>query len=158
MSSIRAVAARPAAFVAGLLLTYFVASLSQSLFIMAALERAGAAFDFVTRVKVVGHDLVGLTFYADMPISYGAQLFIGLMIALVAADSLGRWLPGARTVLCAIAGAAAVATVLWIIQVTFFYHMSLLEGTRGAFGYSAQLVAGALGGLCYARLSSRSGK
>src|SRR4051812_19838259 len=117
MTSFRSIAARPAAFLAGLLLAYFVASLSQSLFIMAALHRAGAAFDFATRLKVMGHDLVGLTFYADMPISYGAQLVIGLLIAFVAADLLGRWLPRARTVLCAIAGAAAVATILWIIQV-----------------------------------------
>jgi len=50
----------------------------------------------------------------------------------------------------AAAGATSVATILYLIDLSFFYDMTLLEGTRGILGYGLQLLAGALGGVVYA--------
>jgi hypothetical protein len=147
----RAVVRHAIAFLACLAATYAIAAISQSLLIMAALERAGAAFDLATRLRVIGHDLIGLTFYSVVKVSYGISLFIGFAIALPIAALLVKHRARApRALIFAVAGAAVVALILLIIQLNFYYNMTLLEGTRGPLGYALQLIAGASGGLTYA--------
>lgn len=138
-------------FLAGFTVTYLMASVSQSLIIMAALERIGAKFDLPTRLQVIGHDLVGLAFYSVVKMSYALCLLVGLALALsVAYVLINRCARLPRTLMFTLAGAAAVALILWVIQVKFYYNMTLLEGTRGALGYALQLFAGAAGGFTYA--------
>jgi len=138
------------AYLACFTVTYVTASVSQSMNIMHMLQGIGIRLPLGTRLQVIGHDLVGLTFWADMPLSYGECLLIGFAIALPIASLICRWVPALRTMIFAAAGATSVATILYLIDLSFFYDMTLLEGTRGILGYGLQLLAGALGGVVYA--------
>jgi len=121
---------------------------------MAALQRVGARFDFVTRLNVIGHDIIGLIADGVAPISYGLALAVGLLVALPTAGVVLCRLSLPRSIVFACAGATTVAAILFIIQINYFYHMTLLEGTRGPIGYGSQLIAGALGGATYAKCTA----
>lgn len=144
------------AFMASVAVAHVFSSVCQSVLVMAALQEVGAEFSFATRLRVIGHDLVGLLFSSDVP--FGFCLLLGFAIALPLAAALVRLLRLPPAVLYPLAGAACVATILHLIQANFFYHMTFMEGTRGAFGYALQLVAGALGGAAFRALRSRGAR
>ena len=140
------------AFLLSALVTYTLASVFQSLFVLQALEAAGAQFSLSVWFYVLVHDLYGLAFGGKY-VSYGQIILIGLFIALVVAALCLRWIPLPRVLIYSMAGATAMATILYLVELNF-YGLTLFAGVRGKLGVSAQLVAGALGGLTFSTVIS----
>jgi hypothetical protein len=107
---------------------------------------ASAAIPFVDRIAWVAHDLVG------MFLPYCAVTAVALGVAFVIAGGLGR-LIGFRVSVFGLAGASA--------SFVLFTAMKWLTGTVGVFGargpagLAAQMAAGALAGVIFARLTRR---
>ena len=139
-----------ASFVVTVVVTYVVACLFQSWFAIQALKAVGAEFTFNAWLRTIGHDLYGLAFNGKY-ISYSQMIAIGFLIALPTAALCNKLLPLPPALIYSVAGATAMATILYNVQ-EFFFDLVLFSGTRGLAGWSAQLVAGALGGLVFSYL------
>jgi len=148
-----AAARRIVAFViAGIVMTA-LGSIAHSFFVQmawsgAAGQAAGAgptAVPFADRVSWAAHDFLGLN-----P-TYGALASAALLIGILAAGRLAR-LTGHRTALFGLGGALAILALFTILR------MSLgtvgIFGARGAMGHAAQMAAGLIAGMLFARLTS----
>lgn len=136
-----------AAFVAAVLAGFAAASIFHSQFVLAGLSGVGAKIGLGDRLRMTGGDLIGL-----LP-SYGAVLAIALVLGFLAAWIVKRWLKPLAPVAYPLAGAAAVATALWVMHRQF--EMTPIAGARGAAGFLFQCAAGALAGLVFAQLRPR---
>jgi hypothetical protein len=56
--------------------------------------------------------------------------------------------------LYSLAGATAIAVILYALQIRFL-GLALITGSRGTAGVACQLLAGAIGGAVFAALSKR---
>jgi len=138
------------AYLVAVLLTTLVGSIVQTQFNLAALATLGAEIGTGLRLRTTLDDLLGFT-----P-AWGGIVAIGLALALPVAAWLGRRRPAWRAALCALAGAAAVYTALWLMQLAL--GLSAVAAARSVGGLLALVLVGALGGWVFARLSARPGR
>jgi hypothetical protein len=145
---------RIVAFVIAAALMVVLGSAAHSFFVQHAWSlaagRAGgtapAAIPFADRISWAVHDLGG------MILPYAATTSIALLVAFLAAGALARF-SGARTFVFGLAGALAIFVL--------FTTMKMMLGTvgifgaRGTIGLAAQMAAGMLAGLAFARLTAR---
>lgn len=139
------------AFVSSVLVAYTLASVCQSLFVLAGLEKAGADLSAGLWVHTIWHDFTQLAFGGKY-VSYGVTIVEGFAIALPVAALIHAWFGVSRMLLYPMAGAAAIAVILYALQVRFF-GLVLVTGVRGSAGVACQLLAGAVGGAAFATLS-----
>ncbi len=132
--------------------TYVAASIFQSLSVLATMERAGADIAMGKWLHTIWHDLYGFTFGGY--VRYGQTIMIGFIIAMPTAATIHKFLGLPRGLLYPLAGAASMATILYIVKLNF-YNVTLFPGTRGMVGFGLQLLAGAFGGAVFATLSKR---
>jgi hypothetical protein len=105
---------------------------------------APAAIPFVDRISWAAHDLFG------MLLPYSAVTSIALFVAFLIAGALAHF-TGSRLIVFGLAGASALFVV--------FTAMRILLGTVGIFGargpagLTAQMAAGAVAGVLFARLT-----
>jgi hypothetical protein len=140
------------AYVVAVLVTYVLASIFQSLSVLVAMNQAGAGFTAGVWLKTILHDLYGFTFLGYA--SYGLGVVIGFAIAMPTAALIHRLSGLPRWFLYPLAGATSMATEMYIIKGNF-YDTTIFPGTRGLTGFTLQLLAGALGGLIFAKLSKQ---
>ena len=140
------------AYLAAVMVAYVAASISQSLSVLAALQKAGAELSIQNWLQTVLHDLYGFTFSGLVP--QGPTIMAGFIIAMPTAALIHKVLRLPRWILYPLAGATAMATILYIVKLNF-YGSPLFPGTRGWSGFGLQLLAGALGGAVFAALSKR---
>ena len=137
-------------YLAAVILAYVAASIFQSLCVLVVLERAGAEIPAGDWLRTLVHDLYGFTFLGYAPL--GPAIMAGFIIAMPAAAIIHKLLGLPRAILYPLAGATAIATIMYIVKINF-YGVTIFPGTRGWYGYGLQLIAGALGGIVFARLS-----
>lgn len=138
-------------FLVAVTVTYVLAAISQTALVLQALETAGASFPLTVWLQTMLRDLYGLAFGGKY-VSYYQTIVIGLGIALPTAALSLKWLPLPRSLVYAVAGATAMATILFVVERNF-YNLTLFAGTRGWPGFCTQLLAGALGGWIFALLA-----
>ena len=139
-------------YLAAVVVTYVAASIFQSLCVLVTLEQAGAEIAMGKWLHTLWHDLYGFTFSGY--VSLGPAVMVGFIIAMPTAALMHKFLSLPRGILYPLAGAAAMATILYIIKLNF-HGVTLLPGTRGWSGFGLWLLAGAFGGAVFARLSKR---
>jgi len=139
-------------FLAAVLVAYIAASIFQSLCVLTALAKAGAELAVADWLRTVAHDLYGFTFSGLVP--QLPTILGGFIIAMPTAALIHKFLKLPRWILYPLAGATAMATILYIIKLNF-YGSPLFPGTRGWSGYGLFLFAGAFGGMVFAALSKR---
>jgi hypothetical protein len=139
-------------YVAAVIVAYVVASIFQSLIVLVALDQAGADIPAGKWLHTLLHDLYGHTFYGYA--SYGLGVVVGFFIAMPTAALIHKFSGLPRWFLYPLAGATAMATIMYIIKANF-YDSTIFPGTRGSVGFGLQLLAGALGGFVFARLSKQ---
>ena len=139
-------------YLAAVLLTYVLASIFQSLCVLAVMVNAGADISVGKWLYTIGHDLYGFTFSGV--ISFGPAVMAGFIIAMPTAAIIHKFLGLPRWILYPLAGATAMATILYIVKLNF-YGATILPGTRGFIGFGLQLLAGAFGGAVFATLSKQ---
>ena len=137
-------------YILAVVITCVLASLFQTWFVLVALEDLGAQLSLDIWFHTGLHDLYGLSFGGKY-VSYGQAILIGFAIALPTAALCHKLVPLPRALIYSLAGATAIAAILFIVKLNF-YGLVLFAGTRGIAGFSAQVAAGALGGLVFSSL------
>lgn len=125
------------------LLTYLMAAIAQSLFVLSALDQMNAEISWPTRLTMILDDIYGLAFAGR--VSFAQVILIGFAVAMPSAALVHRYLKIASIIVYPLAGAVALATILYIVKINF-NDLTLFAGTRGHLGYLSQLIAGAIGG------------
>ncbi|MFN7177536.1 MAG: hypothetical protein ACK4MX_11690 [Thermaurantiacus sp.] len=136
---------RVLALVAAAIAALLVASLAHSLFVQQALREVGARIPPGTAVSTMVRDLLGLA-----P-ALGAVILIALTLGFLIAAVILRLVPQLSEIAWPLAGWAALATALWLMQLA--YGFSPLAGARTAAGFIAISLGGAVGGWVFGRLA-----
>jgi MFS family permease len=135
------------AFVLAVVVTTVVGTIAHTQFVLGRLTDLGIAVPFSERLSMTLHDVVG------MGPMFGAIIGLGFLVAM-AAGALVFWFAGVqRFLIYAVAGAVAVAVALTAMGMV--YDITPIAGARSTAGFVAQMIAGALGGLVFARLSAQ---
>jgi hypothetical protein len=143
---------RVVAFVVAACTMVLVGSAAHSFFVQQAWSKAAgralgtapAAIPFSDRISWAAHDLVG------MIVPYSAVTSIALLVAFLIAGALARF-TGFRVNLFGIGGALALF-VLFTVMRSALGTVGIF-GARGPVGLAAQMAAGALAGVLFARLT-----
>jgi short-subunit dehydrogenase len=143
------------AFVAAAAVMVVLGSAAHSYFVQRAWSIAAAHADGVAaatipladRLAWIAHDLGG------MIVSYCTLTSIALLIAFLIAGAIARF-SGHRSVVFGIAGAAAILVMFTALRLIL--GTVGVFGARGAVGLMAQMAAGLIAGLIFARLSKAS--
>lgn len=130
-------------FLVSWLLTFTLASLFHSQYVVNQLVNVGVLIGFSDRFRLISDDWLGL-----LP-TYGAIIAIALAIAFFVTGLLRRRYHQYGTLLFVIAGITAFAVVLATIE--SIMNINIIAGARG-WGFYAQLLAGAIGGYVFATL------
>ena len=125
--------------------TFSLASLLHSQFVVNELVNVGVKIGPLDRLSLTIDDWVGL-----LP-TYGVIIAVALLIAFSIAGLILKKLPNRRFVLFLLAGATAFAVVLLAMQPIM--NITIIAGAREA-GFYAQVLAGAIGGALFARITS----
>ncbi len=113
-----------------------------------ALGTAPVAIPVADRISWAAHDVAGIF------VLYGSITSIALLIAFLLAGILARFI-GFRAIVFGVAGALALFalfTILWMTLGTVG-----IFGARGPAGLAAQMAAGAIAGVLFARLTEPRG-
>lgn len=129
-----------AAVLAGIL-----GSIVQTQFSLAAIAALGAPVPLDVRLLTTLRDLAG---FAPMLVLLAAG---GFLPAFLVAGLLQRWWPRQRTFLYALAGAMALGVILLLMDATL--PVTAIGAARSPLGVAALVLAGAAGGLAFARLA-----
>jgi hypothetical protein len=105
---------------------------------------APAALPFADRIDWAAHDLL------HMIRSYASCTSVALLIAFLAAGTLARF-TGFRLLLFGLAGALAIFVMFTALKL--FLGTVGIFGARGPLGLAAQMGAGAVAGVLFARLT-----
>lgn len=123
------------------LITYTIASVSQSQFVLTDLASLGVT---ITGNQWLEHTV--LDWWGLLP-KYGSAVFAALFIALYISGWTGRRLQLRRNWLHPIAGGLAMLIILLSMQPLL--DVTLIAGTRSIGGQLWQIIAGIAGGLTY---------
>jgi hypothetical protein len=117
-----------------------------SAMVLAMLTEVGAPLGAGDMARMIIDDLAGFG-----PL-YGALIAVALAIAFLAAAVVTRAVRPLRPVVFAVAGAAAMAVMLTLMEQVFF-GVQLVAGARTPPGFLMQAGAGAAAGLVFAALT-----
>ncbi|MGO2130526.1 MAG: hypothetical protein ACTH4U_17485 [Pseudoalteromonas prydzensis] len=131
-------------FLASWLLTFTLASLFHSQYVVNQLVNVGIEISFSDRVNLTLDDWLGL-----LP-TYGAIIAVALALAFLVTGLLYRKYPKYGIQLFVIAGVTAFAIAL--VAIESIMNITIIAGARG-WGFYTQLIAGAVGGYVFAMLA-----
>jgi len=130
-------------FLVSWLLTFTLASLFHSQYVVNQLVNVGVVVGFNDRVNLTLEDWLGL-----LP-TYGAIIAVALALAFFVTWFIAKKLKNQGIQLFVTAGIVAFATAL--IAIESIMNITIIAGARG-WGFYAQLCAGAVGGYVFAKL------
>ena len=133
-------------FIAAVFVLTVLATVLQSLFVLAALSGVGAQISAGEAAGMIAADLAGLG-----PL-YGAFIAIALLVAFPAGALVHRITPLPRALVFAGAGLVAMAVMLAAMEQVFF-GVQLIAGARTLSGFAAQMLAGLVAGYAFAALT-----
>lgn len=119
-------------------------------FVADALAAVSGPIGLNDRMAMISADLSGFA-----P-TYGALIGGAMLVSLALATLAARFAPGARIILCVLAGAVGVGGVVAGLHAVF--GVPVLAGAREPLGLAAQGLAGAIGGLIFALIAGPAKK
>lgn len=129
------------ALLAAVLVTYLLASISATQFVLREVAALGPEITLAVRVRTTLQDLAGLAG------SYGPLLLLALALAFPVAAGLGRVLPAARLYWYLLAGFVAVVFLHLIMEAVL--GVTGIAAVRTLPGLLSQGFAGAAGGAVF---------
>ena len=136
------------AFAVALALGYVLAAMAATQFVLAQIVALGLPVPLLTRLKMTGQDIVGMS-SLYLPI-----MATGLLLAFLVTGLLIRFAGRKRrTMLYTLAGATALVAANLIMNAVF--AITPIAGARSLWGLAAQGVAGAAAGYGFAIFSAR---
>ena len=128
------------ALVVAALGTYVVGVIVNAQFVMGA---HNVPISFGDRLNMTAFDVSNMWLYYVI-------ILVALLLGFAIASLVKRLLPGLARFAFPIAGAAAIGATLGLIYLQF--QTIPISGARSALGFSAQVIAGGLGGWIFAKL------
>lgn len=135
-----------AAWACGALACVMIASFFSTQRVIGALVDAGGSVGFSERLSMIFYDM---SHFGSM---YAVFVLIAFLIAFLAGGLVFRLAKFGRPVVYVAAGAAAMLVMLLLMEQAFF-GVPIVGGARDAGGLIMQMLAGALGGLVFHKLS-----
>jgi len=129
------------------LMTIMIGVILQTQNVLSRLSDVGADISLMERVSMTLYDL---RYLGSL---YGIFIAIALAVAFLVAGGVFKLTKFGRTVIYTFAGAAAMLVMLFAMKAAFF-DVHLIAGARDSFGIGLQMLAGALGGVVFTRLST----
>ena len=133
------------AFLTSVIVTFVLASLFNTQFVIAGLESVNVVIPLSDRVMMSWLDIQGLA------LTYGIVIMIGLLLAFSFMSLVNRffalpklWFP--------LGG--AIAFIVMIAAMEPLLGVTLITGARTAAGWAAQCAAGVIGGLVFSYLKA----
>ncbi len=130
------------------LVTFSIASISHTQFVLSELIKVGADISFSTRVSASFQDFVGL-----LP-SYAIVIAIGLLLGFAIASFIKSKLNSNHLGWYPLAGCVSLLTIHLAMHPIL--EITLIAGARTTVGLIMQLLAGGVGGLCFYYLRARA--
>lgn len=128
----------------GAVAAYILANIFNSQFVINA---HNVPVSFADRFNMTMFDLSNMYLYLVI-------ILVSFLIAFGIAALLKRFLPKLSAVAYPIAGAAAIATALGLMYMTF--QTVPISGARSMLGFLSQVLAGGFGGWVYGKILLRS--
>lgn len=138
-----------AAWGLAVLATVLVGVVFQTQNVIARLNDIGANVSLTDRLSMTSYDIIHLGSL------YGAFIAIAFLIAFLAGGIVFHLAKFGRPFVYVVAGAVAMLIMLFAMKQVFF-DTHLIPGARDALGISLQMLAGAIGGLVFARASRQN--
>lgn len=130
------------AWVVAVVVSAALGSIIQTQFNLAMIQQLGAPIPFGIRLETTLHDLL------NFAPTYALLVAAGFLVALPVSGLLTRAWSSGRAVLHALAGGAAVAAALLVMNALL--PATVIGAARFPSGIAALSLAGALGGLLFA--------
>ena len=146
-STVRFLSVRLGIYLAAVAIAYALASLSATQVVVSRLAAMGVSVGWSERVAMSLQDLAGL---APM---FLPMVAFALLVALLCAALVCRYLARWRTALYVLAGATALVIIHVTLRLTF--GLTPVAAARTAGGLVLQALAGGMGGLTYVYLARR---
>ena len=122
------------------LVAYALGSIASTQVMLAGVERVGREVAFADNWRTTLADLMGFW-------QYGVVIALGFLVAFFVANLVKAVLPSLSRVAYPVAGAAAVAAALALMEAN--YGIIPVLGAQESLGYWLQLGAGAVGGFVF---------
>jgi hypothetical protein len=137
------------AFLTSVIVTFILASLFNTQFVIAGLESVNVVIPLRDRAMMSWLDIQGLAF------TYGIVIMIGLLLAFSFMSWVNRFvvLP---TLWFPLGG--AIAFIVMIAAMEPLLGVTLITGARSAAGWAAQCAAGVVGGFVFSYLKALGAK
>ena len=132
-------------FVLAVIVATVLGAIAHTQFVLAELTGLGIEIPISDRLSTTIHDIVG------MGPMFGLIVGIGFLVAMLAAALVYRFAGTQRYLVYGVAGAVALAVALTAMGMV--YEITPIAGARTTTGFIAQMIAGALGGLAFARVT-----
>ncbi len=129
-------------------LGFFFASILHTQSVLAKLSEINVTIPIAERFSATWHDLLG------MAPSYGLVILVALILAFSITDFINRKLKISSHILYPIAGGVGFLVMLLAMQPLL--NVTLIAGARGAMGFSLQVFAGVVAGMCFASLRKQN--
>ncbi len=143
---VRKVLNRFKAWILAGLFTVLLAVSLQTQMVISGLNDLGANIGLGDTLSMTAYDLT----YLSRP--YGLFILIAFLIAFLAGGLLFRFVKFGRPIIYAVAGGTAMFVMLFAMKNVFF-GVNPIAGASDVLGITLQVLAGATGGLLFARLS-----
>ena len=135
-----------AAWLMAVLVTLCLAVIFQTQNVIARLNALGGEIGFGDRLSMTFYDLQHLGSL------YGIFLTIALLIAFLAGGALFSFVKFGRPIIYMVAGAVAIFVMLFAMK-TQFFDIHIIAGARDGIGIALQMLAGAIGGFVFSKIS-----
>lgn len=132
-------------FVLAVIVSTVLGSIAHTQFVLAGLTALGVEIPVSDRLSTTFQDIVG------MGPMFGMIIAIGFLVAMSAAALVYSFVGTQRYVVYGVAGAVALAVALMAMGIV--YDITPIAGARTTIGFIAQMIAGAVKGLTFARLT-----
>ncbi|MEX0839092.1 MAG: hypothetical protein WD034_06130 [Parvibaculum sp.] len=131
------------AFVLAVIVATVLGAVAHTQFVLARLSGLGVDISLGERLSTTLHDIVGMA-----PL-FGAIVGSGFIVAMAAAALVYRLAGIQRTLIYTVAGAISLCVTLLVMNSVF--EITAIAGARSTLGFLAQMAAGAVGGLTFAK-------
>ena len=135
------------AWLAAAAVGYVFASAFSTNVVLSDLAALGAPVTLADRAEATLQDILGTY-------QYFAVFLVAYLIAFYIASLVKSWLPLLARVAYPVAGAAAIALALTLMELN--YDVIPIGGGRSSFGFLLQALAGAIGGIAFELLRPRN--
>lgn len=131
------------AFLLAMVVATVLGAVAHTQFVLARLSGLGVDISFGERLSTTLHDIAGMA-----PL-FGAIVGAGFIVAMSSAALAFRLAGTQRTLIYAVAGAVSLGVTLTVMNAVF--EITAIAGARSTLGFLAQMAAGAVGGLTFAK-------